>query len=637
MSRPYNRRRAPQLGTRSIPQMFAERCAATPDAVAFRYKDLGIYHEVTWRAYHDLVERLLAGLEELGLQRGDCVAMMADPCYEFYVADMAGLCGGAICYGIYTTCSVREVEYQLSDGRARFFFAENQEFVDKVLQAEQPLPELSRIIVFDTRALFGYDDSRIISFAEVLELGRQRLEREAAGFLEKRVDAVRPDEIAVLVYTSGTTGPPKAAMHDHSTLMWGFGNVYLEAFPELNEGVHRAVSHLPIAHLIERSMSLYLPLVADVIPHAGEEVEDLCTTLHEVQPTFLNVVPRILEKMASSVITGVRRSSSLKRKLFDTATSLGGLYRQALWDGKEPGLLLRVLYRLAQVAVFNPMLRKAGLSRIQAVLCAGAALPPKVQALWEIWGVNVRNLYGITEGGYALCQTGRFPKPGDVGRPIFPQEPRCGADREILLQGKTVFRGYWQNEAATRAAVVDGFLQTGDVVEVDSNGDYRIVDRKKDIMITSGGKNIAPSEIENLLKSSIYISEAMLVCEGRKFASALIEIDFSTVSEWARAHGVLYTSFNSLATHPRVVALIAHEIELANAQLARVEQVKKFRIIPKELDPEEGDTTPTRKVKRKHLYKMFESLIEDMYADEPDLAGGLSLRQREPATSQGRS
>src|SRR5439155_1730474 len=199
--------------------------------------------------------------------------------------------------------------------------------------------------------------------------------------------------------------------------------------------------------------------------------------------------------------------------------------------------LLRVLYRLAQVAVFNPMLRKAGLSRIQAVLCAGAALPRKVQALWEIWGVNVRNLYGITEGGYALCQTGRFPKPGDVGRPIFPQEPRCGADREILLQGKTVFRGYWQNEAATRAAVVDGFLQTGDVVEVDSNGDYRIVDRKKDIMITSGGKNIAP----------------------------------------------------------------------------------------------------TRKVKRKHLYKMFKSLIEDMYADEPDLAGGLSLRQREPATSQGRS
>jgi long-chain acyl-CoA synthetase len=614
MTKPFNRRRAAQLDTRSIPQLFAERCAATPEAVAFRYKDLGIYHEVTWRDYRERVETLLAGLEALGMQRGDCVAMMSDPCYEFYIADMAALCGGAICYGIYTTCSVPEVEYQLDNGRARLFFAENQEFVDKALSAT--LPELRKIIVFDTRALFQYDDRRIISFAEVLELGRARLQGER-GLLEQRVEVVRPDDIAVLVYTSGTTGPPKGAMHDHSTLMWGFGNSYLEAFPELNEGVHRAVSHLPIAHLIERSMSLYLPLVADVIPHAGEEVEDLRTTLYEVQPTFLNVVPRILEKMASSIITGVRRSSWIKRTAFDAAMKVGERYRQAIWDGGKPGFLLDALHWLAEIVVFDPMLRKAGLSRLQAVLCAGAALPPKIQALWQIWGVNVRNLYGITEGGYALCQTGAFPRPGDAGHPIFPQEVRRGPDGELLLSGKTVFRGYWQNDAATRTAVLNGWLQTGDIVEPDASGRFRIVDRKKDIMITSGGKNIAPSEIENLLKSSLYISEAMLVAEGRRFVGALIEIDFSTVSEWARARGVLYTSFNSLATNPRVVALISHEIETVNAQLARVEQVKKFRIIPKELEPEEGDTTPTRKVKRQHLQRMFESLIEDMYADEP--------------------
>jgi long-chain acyl-CoA synthetase len=611
----FSRRRAPQLGTRSIPQLFVERCAATPEAVAFRYKDRGIYHEVTWRAYRDLVETLLAGLEALGMRRADCVAMMSDPCLELYVADMAALCGGAICYGIYTTCSIPEVEYQLSNGGARIFFAENQEYVDKALSASAPLTQLRKIVVFDTRALFQYSDPRLIGFAEVLELGRARLAGER-GLLEKRADAVQVGDLAVLVYTSGTTGPPKAAMHDHATLMWGFGNSYLEAFPELNEGAHRAISHLPIAHLIERSMSMYLPLVADVVPHAGEEVEDLRTTLHEVQPTFLNVVPRILEKMASGIVTGVHRSSWLKRKAFAGAMRVGERYRGAGWEGRKAGVGLTLLYRLAQLAVFDPMLRKAGLSRAQAVLCAGAALPPKVQGMWQVWGVNVRNLYGITEGGYVLCQVGRFPRPGDAGRPIFPQEVRLGPDGEVLLRGKTVFRGYWQNEAATRQTIVDGWLHTGDIAEIDANGNYRIVDRKKDILITSGGKNIAPSEIENLLKSSPYISEAMLVGEGRKFVSALIEIDFSTVSEWARAHGVLYTGFTSLAMHPEVIRLISNEIEAANEQLARVEQVKRFRIIPKELDPEEGDTTPTRKIKRQHLHQMFAALIDEMYQDD---------------------
>jgi long-chain acyl-CoA synthetase len=632
MTKPFNRRRSAQLGGRSIPQLFAERCAATPDAVAFRYKDLGIYREVTWREYREQVETLLAGLEALGLRRGECVAMMSDPCAEFYVADMAGLCAGAICYGIYTTCSIPEVHYQLDNGRARVFFAENQEFVDKALSAGEPLPELRKIVVFDTRAIFQYDDPRLISFADLLELGRARL-KEQPDLLQRRVESVCSDDIAVLVYTSGTTGPPKGAMHDHSTLMWGFGNSYLEAFPELNEGVHRAVSHLPIAHLIERSMSLYLPLVADVVPHAGEEVEDLRTTLHEVRPTFLNVVPRILEKMAASIVTGVRRSSWLKRTLFEAAMRVGERYRENAWDGKRAGVLLAGLYWLARIGVFTPMLRKAGLSELKAVLCAGAALPAKVQAIWQIWGVNVRNLYGITEGGYALCQVGSFPRPGAAGRPIFPQHLRLDTDGEILLSGKTIFRGYWQNEAATSAALVDGWLHTGDLADMDAQSNYRVIDRKKDIMITSGGKNIAPTEIESLLKSSLYISEAMLVAEARRFVSALIEIDFSTVSEWARSRGVLYTSFNSLATHPRVVALIEREIDGVNAQLARVEQVKKFRIIPKELDPEEGDTTPTRKVKRQHLCKMYGPLIEQMYAGEPAIGPARTPRETEPATA----
>ena len=419
----------------------------------------------------------------------------------------------------------------------------------------------------------------------------------------------------MLVYTSGTTGPPKGAMHDHASLMWGFANAYLEAFPELNDGIHRAVSHLPVAHLIERTMSLYLPLVADVVPHTGEEVEDLPRTLYEVQPTYLNVVPRILEKIASQIIIGIQRSSLIKRRVYGWAMRAGGAYRARQWSGKRPGLALSVLRGLAVALVFQPLLKKAGLSKIRTIFCAGAPLPLKIQELWETWGVNVRNLYGITEGSYVLCQRGAFPPPTRGGAAIYPREIKLGSDGELMVRGPGLFRGYWKNDEGTRATLIDGWLATGDVAEESSAGEWRIVDRKKDIMITSGGKNIAPSEIENLLKSSPYISEAALIGDGRKFVTALIEIDFGTVSEWARQHSVLYTSFTSLACAEEVVGLIAREVEAVNDTLARVEQVKKFRILPKELDPEEGDTTPTRKIKRKHLCTMFEDLIEDMYVD----------------------
>jgi long-chain acyl-CoA synthetase len=615
----YNKLRAPELSTWSIPQWFVARCRATPDCTAFRYKDQGIYQEVSWRQYRQLVCEFLAGMETLGLEPGSRVAAMSDPCKEFLIADMAALCGGAVCYGIYTTCSVSEVEYQIENGDADFFCAENQEFVDKLLLgAGNRVSRIRKIVVFDTRAMFQYADERLISFDDVLALGRTRLAEMPSQqtFLDGRAAAVRADDIAVLVYTSGTTGPPKGAMHDHISLMWGFANSYLEAFPELNTGEHRAVSHLPMAHLIERSMSICLPLVAEVIPHIGEEVEDLPGTLYEVQPTFLNVVPRILEKISSQIVIGMQRSSLIKRRIYAWAMAIGTRYRQTLWAGRQPGLGLSLLQALAVAVVFQPLLRKVGLSKIQALLCAGAPLPIKVQEMWEVWGVNVRNLYGITEGGYVLCQGPAFPSPLKGGLPIAPRQVRRADDGELLVRGPGLFRGYWKNEQGTKAILIDGWLHTGDVVETNDTNEWRIVDRKKDIMITSGGKNIAPSEIENLLKSSPYISEAALIGDGRKFVSALIEIDFGTVSEWARRNNVIYTSFTSLSSHEDVVRLIETEVGAVNDTLARVEQVKKFRIIPKELDPEEGDITPTRKVKRKHLSSMFEILIEEMYASD---------------------
>jgi long-chain acyl-CoA synthetase len=583
---------------------------------------MGLYQEVTWDAYRDTVAAFLAGLEALGMRRGDRVAAMCDPCREFFIADMAAMCGGAICYGIYTTCSVDEVEYQLQNGEAAYFCAEDQEFVDKALQARSGLPHVRKIIVFDTRALFQYTDDRLISFDEVIRLGQNKLgDQNPAEFLTPRAEAIKASDIAVLVYTSGTTGAPKGAMHDHASLMWGFANAYLEAFPELSEGIHRAVSHLPVAHLIERTMSMYLPLVADVVPHTGEEVEDLPRTLYEVQPTYLNVVPRILEKIASQVTIGIQRSSLVKRHAYAWAMRVGRAYRERCWAGERPGVALALSRAIATALVFQPLLKTTGLSKIRAVFCAGAPLPFKIQEVWEVWGVNVRNLYGITEGSYVLCQRDAFPAPTRGGFALYPREIKLGHDGELLVRGPGLFRGYWKNEEGTRATMVDGWLATGDIAEASGDGEWRIVDRKKDIMITSGGKNIAPSEIENLLKSSPYISEAALIGDGRRFVTALIEIDFACVSEWARQNRIVYTSFTSLTEAEQVVGLIGREIDAVNDRLSRVEQVKKFRILPKELDPEEGDTTPTRKIKRKHLCTLFEQLIEDMYGD----AGAIAL------------
>ena len=615
MQESYLRFRDSAFFDRSIPQLFVDRCIATPRSTAFRYKDMGLYQEVSWIDYCYDVTNCLAGLLSLGLKPGDTVATMSDPCHEFLIADMAAMSGGAICYGIYTTCSVAEVEHQLTDGSAEIYFAENQEFVDKVLQGTGSLSQIKHIVVFDTRALFQYDDPRIISFDEVLKAGEKILaERDRVEYLRCHADQVKPDDNAVIVYTSGTTGPPKGALHNHVSLMWGFGNAYLEAFPELKFGSHRSVSHLPMAHLIERSHAVCLPLVTDCVPHIGEEPENLMGTLFEVQPTFLNVVPRILEKLAAQIVTGIRRSSPLKRVVYQWAETIGQRYCHILWKNQKPDPLLRLAYWVSRHVVFKPLLTKIGLSKTQSILCAGAPLPPKVHAQWQTYGVNVRNLYGITEGGFVLCQGGEFPSPEKGGLAISPCEVKLNEDGELLVRGPGHFAGYWKNNVATEGVFQDGWLCTGDIASCDNQNQFRIIDRKKDIMITSGGKNIAPSEIENLIKGSAYISEVVLIGDGLKFVTALIEIDFSTVSEWARDNRIVYTGFNSLVENEAVIELIQQELANANTQLARVEQVKKFRIIPKELDPEEGDTTPTRKVKRKHIHSMFEDLINEMYA-----------------------
>jgi long-chain acyl-CoA synthetase len=601
------------LDGKSIPKFFADRYKNDGDKVAFRYKDLGVYKEVTWSRYWKEVEEFCLGLLELGLKEGDRVAIMGDSCAEWLYSDLAILSAAGISFGIYSTSSPEETCYTVEKAEAKFFIAENQEYVDKILPFADRFPSLKKIIVIDTRAMFMYRNPRLTSFASVQELGRTSRARNPDQF-SRLIEKTHGDRPAFLVFTSGTTGAAKPAMITHKGILASLVYASSEVFPKLLTHEQRSISHLSLAHIVERAYSIYFPLIYDWKPHIGEKVDYLQETLFEVRPTFFHGVPRIWEKFAAQILVGIESSGWVKKRAYSLAMKIGWKYMKLRWGAKSVPVVWRLLYRVAFQICFRHILHQVGLNKVEYVMSTGAPLPPQIQRLWQVWGLDLINQYGSTEtSGIISSQPVGFPEPGDLGRPTSVNSVKLADDGEILIAGPGVFPGYWNDSEKTREMMKDGWLCMGEIFEYTQDQNLKMIDRKKDIMVTSGGKNIAPTFIENAIEASPYISKAVVFADGRKFPCALIEIDFDTVADWARRSRVLYTGFTSLADHPEVIHLIGKEVAKANQTLARVEQVKKFRIIPQELDPEAGETTPTRKIKRALMYKMFGHLVEEMY------------------------
>lgn len=610
------------LRRKTAPGVLAERARQMPQAVAYRAKKLGIYRERTWRQYAALVARVADGLAKLGLARGERVAIIGDACEEWVLADLATQALGAITYGIYPTASAAETEYQLRDGGACVVVAENQEYIDKVLPILERLPHVRHIVVIDARALFAYRHDKLTTFAALLESGVMD-DENAIERLEALARQLSPDAPAFIIYTSGTTGHPKGALCSHGRHLAGTYNI-VEHYPLLAEP-QRTVVYLPLSHGLGRDIAVTLPLMSGLVPHFGEDAEDLATTLFEVAPTVLFTVPRYLHKFASRVLVALMDSSALKRRTYGIAMSIGRRYARQRWDD-GPRSLDRALYALARGLVFRPILNKLGLDELRLAICAGAPLPPETATLWQIWGVNVCEAYGQTEevGAIISGQRGPFPRPGDVGPLAAGWELRIAETGEmrgeIQLRGDYVFEEYvGQPEATREVRGADGWLRTGDIGEW-RDGRLRLLDRARDFIVTAGGKTLSPSYIENILRASPYVAEVAVFGHARKYLSALVEIDFDTVADWARSRNIAYSGFTSLARHPQVEALLKSEIERANAELARVEQIKAFRILPKALDPEEeGEPiTPTRKVKRQQMYERFRELVDSMYDRSED-------------------
>lgn len=600
------------LRHRTAPSLLCERARLSADRVAFRSKHLGIYRERSWRDYALLVARAAKAFSALGLGKGERVAIMGDVCEEWMICDLAAQSLGAVTYGIYPTASAAEVEHQMRDGGAFIFIAEDQEYVDRILPLSDRLPDLRAVVVIDASAMFGYDHPKLKSYEDLLETADADLD-----WLEAQVARVSPDDPAFIVYTSGTTGHPKGALVAHGKHLAATMTVS-DTYPTLYEKDHRTVIYLPLCHVLGRDVAVTLPLFTRLVPHFGEDPEDLPATLFETAPTILFTVPRYLQKFASQILVGIVNSSSAKRVSYDFAMRFSRAHARRRWNG-QVSAAQEAIYRAFHVSVFRPILNKLGFDKLELVVSGGAPLPAETMALWHMYGVNVVEMYGQTEGagGIVAGQRGPFPQPGDVGTVPDGWEVKLADDGEVLVRSPDLFEGYWNNAQATQELKADdGFWHTGDVGEW-RNGNLRLVDRARDFMVTAGGKTISPSMIESGLRTSPYVAEAIVFGHGRKYLAALIEIDFDTVADWARSHNVSYTGFTNLAENAQVQSLIRGEVDKANTQFARVEQIKAFRILPKALDPEEENepVTPTRKVKRALMYERFKPLVEAMYDD----------------------
>ncbi len=605
----------PLEGCDTPQKLWRLRCRQWATQAALRHKKKGIWHTVTWAGYYDQARAVGLALVDQGLQAGQSVAILAENRPEWLYADMGAQAMGLIGVGLYPTASAEQVAFILQDSRARVLIVENQEQLDKALAVRAQCPHLQRIVVIDLEGLRKLSDAQVSTWTDFVERGLAlAAQAQQAQSFEAAIEAGQADQIAFLVYTSGTTGQPKGAMVANRNLVFQIASApqYLRIGPG-----DRTLSFLPLCHIAERMGTVYNPLAIGPIVHFPENSGTVFNDAREVMPHLLFGPPRFWEKMYSQVTLSMKDAVAPARWAYRLVTAEGAALAQERLAGRPVPGWRQWLYKAMAGLVFHNLRSFLGLSQVKTALTGAAPVPPDLLKWYMSIGIDLIESYGLTETcGFCTATPVERIKIGAAGVKALGTQVRIGADEEILVRGPNVFAGYWNLPDKTAETIdAQGWLHTGDCGEIDDEGYLRVKDRIKDIIITSGGKNITPSLIENQVKFSPYISDAVVIGEARRFITCLVMIDPDNVAQFAQDRQIPYTDFASLTRAPEVLQLIGAEIEAVNARLARVEQIKQFRVIDQLLTAEDEELTPTMKLKRKVVTAKYAGLIATMYPD----------------------
>ncbi|GLS79613.1 AMP-dependent synthetase/ligase [Paracoccus marinus] len=597
-------------GQKTISALFRARVAQWGDRVAMRDKELGVWRDYNWNDYDRFARQIAAGLIADGFQPGQVAAILSETCKEWVFADMGVHLSGGTVNGIYPTYQPGQLEYALNDSAASVLFVEDEEQLDKFLAVRDRLPGIRRVYVFDWKGLRNFDDPLVVPLDELLRRGAALRAEGADDEIDARVDAVRNEDTAILIYTSGTTGRPKGARIPHSYLLFQM-SMAPDPLPVGEDD--DVLTYLPLCHAAERLLSPGMSLGHGLRMNFAESSETVFQNIQELSPTFLFAVPRIWEKFYSRVSTLMAEATWAGRAGYRLALAIG--YRRAdlLIAGRPIPLSLRLAGKAADALVFRNLKLLLGLDRARVLLSGAAPISAELIRWYLAMGLPMAEIYGQTETGFATMTRKGEVRPGTIGHPGPGIEVKLGEQDEILVRSPGMFSGYLNMPEATGETLVEGWVRTGDVGRIDPDGSFRIADRLKDIIITAGGKNITPSQIENQLKFSPYISDATVIGDKRKYLSCLIMIDRDNVEHYAQTRSIPFTDYRSLCARPEVVKLVGSEVARVNSQFSPVEQIKAFRLIDVMLTPEDEELTPTMKLKRSFVAQKYAPLIEQMY------------------------
>lgn len=592
----------------TLPQMLRERARTDAQRIAIRQKDFGIWKPFTWAQYHQRASHFGLGLKALGLPPEGHVGVISENRIEWVLAQMGAGLVGAVTVGVYPTSPTNEVAYVVGHADIEIMVCEDQEQTDKLLAALPELPRLKKIVVMETKGLRSFAPEMrkfITTFDEVEQLGAASGQQ---AIIDDALARQRLDDVGLMIYTSGSTGKPKGAMISYRNIR-GVVPGIVDRLELSRETTH--LSYLPLCHVAEQMLTSFVPVYIGSQVNFGESIRTVQEDLREVAPTMFLGVPRIWEKLHAAIHIKLQETGGLRRALFHKAYNackpLAEKPRSA-WSAAD-----KLTFAGSYWLVFRALQNFIGLRNAHVALTGAAPIPPDVVRFFRVLGVPLIEVYGLTEStGMVTGHRLDHVVVGTVGVPTLGVEHRIADNGELQLRGDMVFAGYYKNPEATASSIIDGWLHTGDVVR-ESQGQIQIVDRLKDIMITAGGKNLTPSEIENTIKGSPFIKECIIVAEARKFVGALVMIDYETVGKWAEARRIPFTHYRSLVEHPEVRGLIDAEINRGNQRLAQVSQIRKFHLLTKELDHDDGEVTATMKVRRSSIYKTYAAEIEALY------------------------